>query len=259
MGGPAGEPLETAARIRRVEIEVKGKALANTVATLATYNEAANLEGVVRELLALPEALDVLVIDDGSPDGTGALADRLAGESGRVHVIHRRGKLGLGTAVVASLRWAMEHGYRFAINLDADGSHDPQSIAGLLAAMDRCDIAVGSRYVRGGRIVNWGTGRRITSRLVNTYARFVLGTGVRDSSGSFRCYDLRALEKVDLNAVRSKGYAFFEEMLVRCRRAGLRLVEVPITFTDRQQGSSKAGLKEKVTSALALLRLTFRR
>ena len=232
--------------------------MADKIALLATYNEAANIEDVVREILALPQGLDVLVVDDGSPDGTGEIVDRLAHETDRVHVIHRSGKLGLGTAVVNALRWAMERNYRYAVNLDADRSHDPQVIPNLLTAMDRCDIAVGSRYVKGGGVVNWSKGRRLTSRLVNAYARLILGTGVRDSSGSFRCYDLEALRRVDLDAIRSRGYSFFEEMLFRCRRAGLRFAEVPITFVDRRAGSSKAGLREKISSAAALLRMRIR-
>lgn len=233
--------------------------MAKTLVILATYNEAANLEGLVREILVLADRPDVLVVDDNSPDGTGEVADRLAAESGRVQVIHRPCKLGLGTAVLAGLRWAMAHGYRYAINLDADRSHDPQVIPQLLAAMERCDVAIGSRYAPGGRIENWSFARRLISRLVNAYARFVLRTGVRDSSGAFRCYDLGALRRVDLDAVRSEGFAFCEEMLVRCRRAGLRFAELPMTFIDRRAGRSKAGLKEKVRSALALLAILFRR
>ncbi len=226
---------------------------------LATYNEAANLEGLVREVLALPEAPDVLVVDDNSPDGTGAVAERLAAESSHVHVIHRTGKLGLGTAVLTGLKWAISRNYRYAVNLDADRSHDPQAIPQLIAAMQRCDVAIGSRYAPGGRIENWSFSRRLISRLVNAYARFILRTGVRDSSGAFRCYDLEALRRVDLDAVRSEGFAFCEEILVRCRKAGLKFAEVPIVFIDRRAGRSKAGLMEKIRSALALVAISLRR
>jgi len=229
--------------------------MSDTVAILATYNEAENIETVITEILSLPQSLDVLVVDDASADGTGEIVDRLAVQTGRVHVIHRKGKLGLGSAIATGLKWATSKSYRYAVNLDADRSHNPASIPDLLAKMNDCDIAVGSRYVQSGRIVNWGVGRRITSRLVNAYARFVLGTGVRDSSGSFRCYDLQALQKIDLDSLRSNNYAFLEEMLFRCRRAGLRFAEVPITFEDRREGSSKAGLKEKVSSAFSLLKI----
>ncbi len=220
--------------------------------TLCTYNERENLEPLVEEVRRhVPEA-DVLVVDDNSPDGTGQLADKLAEQDPHVRVLHRQGKLGLGSATLAGFRYAIDHGYDWLVNLDADFSHPPRYLPDLLAKRGQADVVVGSRYVPGGRIEGWGLWRHFMSRGINTYARWLLGLPVRDCSGAFRCYRVAKLKELDLDGVWSRGYSFQEEILFRCRQAGCRFVEVPITFEDRRFGQSKINWKEAVV-ALGLL------
>jgi dolichol-phosphate mannosyltransferase len=226
-----------------------------TLVTLATYNEIDNLPRLVGEILAaLPDA-DVLVIDDNSPDGTGRLADELAAADGRIHVLHRPGKLGLGTATVAGFRWAIERGYGWLVNMDADFSHHPRYLPALRAAAATADVAIGSRYVPGGGVEGWGPLRHVMSRGVNWYARLLLGLPTRDNSGSFRCYRVARLAEIDLGRVRSKGYAFEEEILYRCRRVGCRFREVPIVFEDRRHGQSKINTREVCRALWDILNL----
>lgn len=211
---------------------------------LATYNELENLPGMVDAVLqAVPEA-DILVVDDDSPDGTAAWVRERAAREPRVHLRQRSGKRGLGTAILEAFRYAIEHDCRLLINLDADWSHPPESIPVLLAEAEQYDVVIGSRYIRGGRIVGWPWFRRIMSRCVNLYARLLLGLRTRDNSGSFRCYRVETLEKLDLESFRSTGYSFFEEVLFRLKRVGARFKEVPITFTERRFGVSKINLCE---------------
>ncbi|MEX0702921.1 MAG: polyprenol monophosphomannose synthase [Planctomycetales bacterium] len=223
--------------------------------SLCTYNERENLAQIVPEIRAVAPEADILVVDDGSPDGTGRLADEFAANDPHVRVLHRQGKLGLGSAIVAAFRYAIEHGYDYVINLDADFSHPPRYIPDLLAAMDRADVAIGSRYVPGGRIEGWGPKRHFMSRGVNLYARLLLGLPTRDNSGSFRCYRVSLLERLDFDRVRAHGYAFMEEILSRLKRVGCRFVEVPITFEERRHGSSKIDWREAAHALWVIFRL----
>jgi dolichol-phosphate mannosyltransferase len=212
--------------------------------TLCTYNERENLAALAQEIHAFAPDADVLVIDDNSPDGTGRLADELAAADARTHVLHRPGKLGLGTATVAGFRWAIGRGYGWLVNMDADFSHHPRYLPALRAAAAQADVAIGSRYVPGGGVEGWGPLRHVMSRGVNWYARLLLRLPTRDNSGSFRCYRVSKLAEIDLGRVRSKGYAFEEEILYRCRRVGCRFREVPIVFADRRHGQSKINTRE---------------
>ena len=210
------------------------------VICLPTYNERENLEATLRELEGVLETGDrVVVIDDGSPDGTGELADRLAAELPFVDVLHRAEKQGLGPAYLAGFRHALAGGAELVFEMDCDRSHDPGDVPRLRAAADEADLVLGSRYVEGGAIRNWGLVRRLVSAGGSLYARLVLGVPVRDLTGGFKCYRRRVLEHIDLDAVRSRGYAFQIETTYRALRAGFRVVEVPITFVDREVGGSK--------------------
>ena len=213
----------------------------SAVVRLPTYNERANLEPMLRALGGvLPEGGRVLVIDDASPDGTGALADRLARELPYVDVLHRERKEGLGPAYLAGFRRALGDGAELVLEMDCDFSHDPKDVPRLLAAVARgADLALGSRYVAGGGVRNWGLLRRAISAGGSLYARAVLGVGVRDLTGGFKCFRRRVLETIDLDAISAKGYAFQIETTYRALRAGFSVVEVPITFVDREVGGSK--------------------
>lgn len=216
--------------------------------TVCTYNERENLPLLIPEIFAhLPDA-EILIIDDNSPDGTGQLAEEFAAGNSRVHVLHRTGKLGLGTAILAGFRYAMEQNYEFVLNMDADFSHHPRYLPGLLELMDRCDVAIGSRYVPGGCAVGWPFTRRMMSRGINLYARLLLGLRTRDNSGAYRCYRVSKLRELDLHLIRARGYAFQEEILYRCVRVGCRLEETPILFEDRLRGQSKINYREVVTA-----------
>lgn len=212
------------------------------VVCLPTYNERENLEQMIH---ALGEVLEtahdrVLVVDDGSPDGTGGIADRLASELPWVDVLHRRSKEGLGPAYVAGFRRALADGAAFVLEMDCDFSHDPADVPRLIAAAeDGADLALGSRYAPGGGTRNWGLVRRMVSRGGCLYAQGVLGMGVRDLTGGFKCFRRATLEAIDLDALSAHGYAFQIETTYRVRRAGLRIVEVPITFVERRAGASK--------------------
>lgn len=238
---------------------------------LATYNEKENLRGIVTAIgQNLPDA-DIVIVDDNSPDGTGQLADQLATENPHIHVIHRRGKLGLGTAIITGMRFAIDHDYDWFINMDADFSHDPRFLPRMLwrtgevmvgktafrppSARRRkpVDIVIGSRYVPGGGVRNWPWSRRLASFAVNAVARVLLRLPAKDTSGAYRCYRVARLRQVDLSRVWSRGYSFQEEFLYRCRKVGCRIVEVPIIFEDRRAGQSKVDLFEAVRSMAILL------
>jgi dolichol-phosphate mannosyltransferase len=210
----------------------------NAIVCLPTYNERANIEPMLRALE--PLGVRVLVIDDNSPDGTGEIADRLAAELGFVSVLHREKKEGLGPAYVAGFRRALTDGDDFVLEMDCDFSHDPADVPRLIAACENgADLALGSRYVPGGGTADWGRGRRFVSTGGSWYARMLLGVGIRDLTGGFKCYRRRVLERIDLDAIRSKGYAFQIETTYRAIRAGFEVVEVPIVFSDRTAGHSK--------------------
>ena len=204
-----------------------------------TYNERENLPELVPAILAASPELDILVVDDSSPDGTGQLADELALRDPRVRVLHRAKKEGLGRAYLAGFGEALGLGYGRILEMDADFSHSPERLPELLAASRKADVVLGSRYVPGGGTVNWGLGRRALSKGGSFYARTILGLGVRDLTGGFKCFHREVLEKLDLASVRSSGYAFQIELTYRAVRRGFKVVEVPITFVDRRVGKSK--------------------
>jgi dolichol-phosphate mannosyltransferase len=206
---------------------------------LPTYDERENLAPIVSAIHGVVPAVDVLVIDDDSPDGTGRLADELAARDPRVNVLHRAQKEGLGRAYLAGFAWALERGYGLVLEMDADFSHDPRHLPALLAAARTADVVLGSRYVPGGGTVNWGLGRRIISRGGSLYARTILGVRVRDLTGGFKCFRREVLEAIDLATVECSGYAFQIELTWRALRRGFRVVEVPIVFADRRVGRSK--------------------
>jgi dolichol-phosphate mannosyltransferase len=208
-----------------------------TVACLPTYDELENLEPMVRALQEL--GLEVLVIDDSSPDGTGELADRLATELDGVEVLHRERKDGLGPAYLAGFRHVLAGDAELIVQIDCDFSHDPADVPRLVEAARGADLLLGSRYVAGGSVQNWGLVRRLVSAGGSLYARVLLGVDIRDLTGGFKCFRREVLEAIDLDAVSSRGYAFQIEMTYRALRAGFRVVEVPITFVDREHGGSK--------------------
>jgi dolichol-phosphate mannosyltransferase len=208
-----------------------------TTVCLPTYNERENLERMIRELAR--HEVNVLVIDDNSPDGTGEIADRLAAELDYVEVLHRPSKEGLGPAYIAGFRHALAAGADRILEMDCDFSHDPADVPRLVAATEEAELALGSRYVPGGSVGNWGLGRRIVSSGGSLYARVLLGVGVHDLTGGFKCYRREVLETIDLDSIDARGYAFQIETTYRALRAGFRVVEVPITFVDREVGGSK--------------------
>ncbi|MGH3822879.1 MAG: polyprenol monophosphomannose synthase [Pseudonocardiaceae bacterium] len=212
---------------------------------IPTYNERATLPAVLNRLRqAVPDA-HALVVDDDSPDGTGVLADELVATDNRVHVLHRATKAGLGVAYVAGFRWALERGYDVVVEMDADGSHAPEDLPRLLGVLadgpsgTRADVVLGSRYVPGGQVVNWPRYREWLSRGGNYYSRMALGVGINDLTGGFRAYRRHVLDDLDLSTVASQGYCFQVDLAWRSVRGGFTVVEVPITFTEREQGQSK--------------------
>ncbi|HEV8305703.1 MAG TPA: polyprenol monophosphomannose synthase, partial [Gemmatimonadales bacterium] len=207
---------------------------------IPTYNESANLPNIVPQVLAQDPRLEVLVVDDNSPDGTGRMADELSRTDARVHVLHREGKLGLGTAYITAFRWALERGYDYVFEMDADFSHDPGYLKDFLKAIADADVVLGSRYLEGRvAVVNWPMGRLLLSYFANVYARWVTGLRIWDLTGGFKCFRRRVLEAIDLSQVRSNGYAFQIEMSVRAWRKKFTLREIPIVFVDRAEGQSK--------------------
>jgi dolichol-phosphate mannosyltransferase len=213
--------------------------------SLATYDEAANLRPLVEAIRAQAPDSSILIIDDNSPDGTGRIADELADELEDIHVIHRPGKLGLGTAVLTGMKFAIENGYDYFLNLDADFSHPPRFIPAILAGMDNADVMIGSRYIPGGGVEgDFNLKRKFMSTGINVYARFFLGLRTRDNSGSYRCYRVAKLRQINLDRIRSRGYSFMEEILYWCRSVGCRFDETPILFENRRSGYSKINTKE---------------
>ena len=206
---------------------------------MPTYDERDNLEPMVRRLHAAAPEAHLLVVDDASPDGTGVLADRLAGSRPWLHVLHRQGKAGLGAAYIAGFGWAAERSYDVVVEMDADGSHAPEDLPRLLAALSDADVVLGSRWVEGGRVVNWPRHRELLSRGGNRWTRWVLGLPLRDATGGFRAYRRAVLDALPLADVASQGYCFQVDLAWRAWRGGARVVEVPITFVERERGESK--------------------
>ena len=211
-----------------------------SVVIIPTYNERENIKRIIAAVLSQDPSIDVLVVDDGSPDGTGGIVDAIAAENPRVHTVHRAGKLGLGTAYVAGFKWALERDYEYIFEMDADFSHSPERLPAFLAAIKDADLVLGSRYQNGHiNVVNWPISRLFLSYSANIYARHVTGLQIFDATGGFKCFRRRVLEAIDLSDVRSNGYAFQIEMTYRAWKKGFRIVEIPIVFVDRTEGSSK--------------------
>ncbi len=207
---------------------------------IPTYNEAANIGQLIPKVLEQDARIEVLVVDDNSPDGTGELVEDIARTNPRVHLLRRPAKGGLGTAYIAGFRWALEQTYDYIFEMDADFSHDPKHLPEFLREIQDADLVLGSRYLKGRvTVVNWPMGRLLLSYFANVYARLVTGLNVFDATGGFKCFRREVLEKIDLNGVRSNGYAFQIEMSFRAARLGFRIVEIPIVFVDRTDGTSK--------------------
>ena len=226
--------------------------------SLATYNEAGNIAALIAEIHSVVPHADVLVIDDNSPDGTGRIASELAEKDPRIHVLHRPGKLGLGTATLAAMKFAMTQDYDYLLNMDADFSHPPRYLPGILAGMSKNDVMIGSRYTRGGGTENWPLPRRVISQGVNMLVRLLFRMPVKDASGAFRCYRVSKLREAELNRVRSRGYSFQQEVLFRCHKARAKLGEYPILFENRRAGASKVNRKEALRSISMILYIGLR-
>jgi dolichol-phosphate mannosyltransferase len=212
----------------------------NVLVVLPTYNEAANIDRVLRRIRAALDEATILVVDDGSPDGTADQAETLGKELDNIEVLRRHGKSGLGSAYRAGFRWGLERGFDACVEMDADLSHEPEALPDLVAALERgCELAVGSRYVPGGSIPNWAWHRRLLSKGGNVYASSLLDLGVADSTSGFRAYAATVLRRIDLDAIRADGYGFQIEMTYQALQAGAEVVEVPIRFVDRVDGESK--------------------
>jgi dolichol-phosphate mannosyltransferase len=221
-----------------------GRVPERALVIVPTYNERHNIARLVDCVLAADGRIDILVVDDASPDGTGAIVDAIAAENPRVHVIHRAAKLGLGTAYIAGFKWALARNYDFIFEMDADFSHDPAHLPEFLRAIQSADLVLGSRYQHGRvTVVNWPIARLLLSYAANVYARVVTGLRVFDATGGFKCFRRRVLEALDLDAIRSSGYAFQIEVSFRAWKKGFRIAEIPIVFVDRTEGESKMSKK----------------
>ena len=215
----------------------------DSIVIIPTYNEKENIENIIRAVFALPKSFHILIIDDGSPDGTASIVRGLMQDefADRLFMVERQGKLGLGTAYICGFKWALEHGYDFVFEMDADFSHNPEDLPRLYHACadEGFDVAVGSRYVSGVNVVNWPMGRVLMSYYASRYVQFVTGIPVRDTTAGFKCYRRRLLETVDLDAIRFKGYAFQIEMKFTAYKLGFKIKEVPVIFVNRREGTSK--------------------
>ncbi|MGB5875097.1 MAG: polyprenol monophosphomannose synthase [Bacteroidota bacterium] len=213
--------------------------MTKALVVIPTYDEADNIQRIVPDVLKQSEEIDVLVVDDNSPDGTAQLVKEMMQSNARIHLIERERKMGLGTAYVAGFKFAIEHSYSFVFEMDADFSHDPAELPNFLARTGECDLVIGSRYLNGVRVLNWPIQRLLLSYFANVYTRIVTGLPLKDATGGFKCYKRGVLEAVDLDSVKSNGYAFQIEMSFRAWKKGYRLKEIPIIFMDRRSGSSK--------------------
>ncbi|MBO5180949.1 MAG: polyprenol monophosphomannose synthase [Paraprevotella sp.] len=233
----------------------------DSVVIIPTYNERENIENIIRAVFGLPQSFHILIIDDGSPDGTAAIVKRLMnGEfAGRLHLIERTGKLGLGTAYIAGFRWAIERKYDYVFEMDADFSHNPADLPRLYAACaeEGYDVAIGSRYVSGVNVVNWPIGRVLMSYYASKYVQLVTGLNIHDTTAGFKCYRRRVLETIELDKVRFKGYAFQIEMKFTAYKCGFRIKEVPVIFVNRELGTSKmsGGIFSEAVFGVMRLRL----
>jgi dolichol-phosphate mannosyltransferase len=223
-----------------------------------TYNEKENIEGIIAEVLAQGDDIEILIVDDNSPDGTGEIVDSAAEAETRVHVMHREGKLGLGSAYIEGFKWALANtDARFIFEMDADFSHDPNAIPEFLETIEDNDLVIGSRYLHGITVINWPLSRLILSYGANRYTRLVTGLPLKDSTGGFKCFRRETLEQLPLDTIRSDGYSFQIEMNFFCWKKGLRIIEIPIIFTDRRVGISKMSRKIIWEAAFMVWRLRF--
>ena len=232
--------------------------MAKTLVAVPTYNEMGNLPRLVDEIFRHSPDVNILVVDDASPDGTGQWCLERSAQEPRLLCLHRSGKLGLGTATLAAAQYAIDNGYDYLVTMDADFSHPPASIPKLIAGMrlpdgPSVDVMIGSRYVEEGAIEGWPFFRRVMSRMINLYARLLLRLPIRDCSGAFRCFRVGSLARLDRGAFRAKGYALLEEILWRLQRQGCRLAETPIVFVERSEGSSKINVNEAMTAVWVIL------
>ncbi len=213
----------------------------NCLVIIPTYNEKENIADIIQAVFSLEKEFHLLIVDDNSPDGTADIVKDLQKKyPDKLHLLEREGKLGLGTAYIAGFKWALEHGYDYIFEMDADFSHDPKDLVRLLAACKNgADVAIGSRYIDGVNVVNWPMGRILMSYFASAYVRFITGMKIKDTTAGFKCYTRKVLESIDLDAIRFKGYAFQIEMKFTAWKLGFKIVEVPIIFTDRKRGSSK--------------------
>jgi len=208
-----------------------------------TYNEKENIELIANAVLPLDERINILIVDDNSPDGTGAIADKMAANDSRINVLHRENKEGLGRAYLAGFKWALENKFDYIFEMDADFSHDPKFVPDFLKAIEEYDLVLGSRYISGVNVINWPMGRLLLSYYANMYTRIVTGLNVRDATGGFKCFRREVLETIDLDAVRSNGYIFQIEVSMRVWKKGFKIKEIPIVFADRVLGQSKMSKK----------------
>ena len=226
--------------------------------SVATYNEAGNIRELISQIHQHVPSADILVVDDNSPDGTGKIVAELAAADPRVHGLNRKGKLGLGTAIIAAMSYAIEHDYEAMVNMDADFSHPTRFLPAMIDGMRKKDIMIGSRYIPGGGSENWPLSRLAMSVSVNYLVRFFFRVGIKDASGGFRCYRVSKLRRVNFSRMRSKGYSFQQEMLYRCMLAGATVGETPILFENRKHGKSKVDLRETVRSLSTIVYLGIR-
>ncbi len=237
-----------------------GAPMPQSLIVVPTYNEKENVRSIAQQFLAALPGCELLFVDDNSPDGTGKIIDEMAAADPRIHVMHRAGKLGLGTAYVEGFGWGLARGYEYLFEMDADGSHDPKYLPQMLAlAVDGADVVVGSRNVPGGGVEGWGIGRNIISKGGSLYARTILGIDVRDVTAGFVCWRRAALEAIELQTITSNGYSFQIEMKYRAVKKGLRLVETPIVFVDRRVGQSKMSRAIVAEALLKVWAIRFRR
>jgi dolichol-phosphate mannosyltransferase len=242
-----GEPIVTDTRPSETPVS------AAVIIVIPTYNEVDNLSLVVDRIVQSVASAHILIVDDASPDGTGDLADKLAIDNPQINVMHRVAKDGLGAAYVAGFQWCLAEGYEFIVEMDADGSHAPEQLPRLLAALSDADLVLGARWVPGGAVVNWPKARQLLSQAGNLYARLALGLQLRDSTGGYRAYRAEVLRAIDIETVTSRGYCFQVDLAWRALRTGFRVAEVPITFTERERGESKM---DSAIVGEALIRLT---
>ena len=217
--------------------------MSKALVIIPTYNEKENIEKIVPEILEKDPSIDILIVDDNSPDGTGKIADRLSSENKRICVLHREKKSGLGTAYLIGFKYALENGYDYIFEMDADFSHDPAYLPQFLEAIQGADLVLGSRYISGVNVINWPMSRLLLSYYANAYSRWVTGLPVKDATGGFKCFRRKVLEQIDLDKVHSEGYSFQIEMSFRAWKRGFKIKEIPIVFWDRRAGTSKMSKK----------------